>query len=109
MLFQALRLEAAKKIEVLSSRLEELKHKKRVTEDVVEGAIRRNDEIKDQLQSNENYRQISHLEERLADMMAEGKTLQSTRDQMKKVFLPMHLASYHVIECRIRLAGVRLR
>lgn len=84
-------MEAAKKIEMLSSRLEELKHKRRVTEDVVEGAIRRNEEIKDQLQSNETYRQISHLEEKLADMMAEGKTLQSTRDQMKKVFYSLCL------------------
>lgn len=84
---QALRSEAAKKIELLSSRLEELKHKKRVTEDVVEGAVRRNEEIKEQLQSNENYRQISHLEETLADLMEEGKTLQSTYDQLKKVFL----------------------
>lgn len=87
-MIKALRSEAAKKIELLSSRLEELKHKKRVTEDVVEGAVKRNDEIKHQLQSNENYRQISHLEERLADLISEGKTLQTTHDQLKKVFFP---------------------
>lgn len=71
-------------MEMLSSRLEELKHKKRVTEDVLEEAERRNDEVKEQLRSNENFRQISHLEERLADLTEEARTLQSTLEQMKK-------------------------
>lgn len=84
-LLKALRAEAAKKIEQLSSRLEELKHKKRVTEDVVDEAERRNEEIKEQLKSNDNYRQISHLEERLADLMEEGESVQRTWEQLKKV------------------------
>lgn len=65
--------------------MEDLKHKKRVTEDVVEEAQRRNDEIKEQLRSNENYRQISHFEEKLSDLIDETKTATTTWDQLRKV------------------------
>lgn len=63
----------------------ELKHKKEVTEKVVEEAQQRNDEIKDQLKSNENYRQISHLEERLSDIIDETKSATTILDQLQKV------------------------
>lgn len=82
--FQALRAEAADKYEQASSKLAELKHKKEVTEKVVEEAQKRNDEIKEQLKSNENYRQISHLEERLSDIIDETKSATTTLDQLQK-------------------------
>lgn len=84
---QGLRSEAAKRLEAISSKLEEIKHKKRVTTDVVDEAERRNDEIKELLRSNENYRQISHLEDKLMDFMEENETLQETFDQLRKVCL----------------------
>lgn len=56
-----------------------------MTEKVVEEAQQRNDEIKDQLKSNENYRQISHLEERLSDIIDETKSATATLDQLQKV------------------------
>lgn len=62
-----------------------MKHKKRVTEDVVEEAQRRNENIKDQLKSSENYRQISHLEERLLELIQETEDSTSTWDQLQKV------------------------
>lgn len=62
-----------------------MKHKKEVTEKVVEEAQQRNDEIKEQLKSNENYRQISHLEERLSDIIDETKSATTTLDQLQKV------------------------
>lgn len=83
--FQILRSESTKKNEMLSSTLEELKHKKRVTEDVVDEAERRNDELRSQLNNNENYRQISHLEEKLSDLSDELNSLQKTYDEMRNV------------------------
>lgn len=67
--------------------MEDLKHKRQVTENVVEEAQQRNEEIKDQLKSNENYRQISHLEERLSDIIEETKLATATLDQLQKVYL----------------------
>lgn len=85
MLTQALRAEAAEKYDQASSQLEDLKHKKSVTENVVDEAKSRNEEIKDQLRSNENYRQISHLEERLSDIIEDTKISTATLDQLQKV------------------------
>lgn len=83
--FQAIRAEAAEKYDQASSKLEDLKHKKAVTENVVEEAKLRNEEIKDKLKSNENYRQISHLEERLSDIIEDTKIATATLDQLQKV------------------------
>lgn len=63
----------------------DLKHKKEVTKNVVVEAQQRNDEIKEQLKSNENYRQISHLEERLSDIIEETKSATTSLDQLQKV------------------------
>lgn len=82
---QALRSEAAEKYDQASTQLEDLKHKKGVTENVVEEAMIRNEEVKEQLKSNENYRQISHLEERLSDIIAETKSATALLDQLQKV------------------------
>lgn len=65
--------------------MDDAKHKKRVTENVVEESLRRNEELRNQLKSNETYRQISHLEEKLNDIVEENKTLQETFDQLRKV------------------------
>lgn len=80
-----MRAEAAEKYDQAASKLEDLKHKKGVTEKVVEETQQRNEEIKDQLKSNENYRQISHLEERLSDIIEETKAATTTLDQLQKV------------------------
>lgn len=69
----------------MSLKLEDLKQKRRITENVVEEAQQRIEDVKEQLKSNENYRQISHLEEKLTDFMEENKTLQETFDQLRKV------------------------
>lgn len=82
---KALRNESAERYDETSSRLEDLKHKQRVTENVVEEAQQRNEEIKEQLKSNDNYRQISHLEERLSDLIEETKEATTTLDEMQKV------------------------
>lgn len=62
-----------------------MKHKKCVTEDVVKEAQNRNEEIKDQLKSSDNFRQISHLEERLSELIEETKDATSIWDQLQKV------------------------
>lgn len=80
-----MRSEAGEKYEQASTQLADLKHKKEVTKNVVEEAQQRNDEIKEQLKSNENYRQISHLEERLSDIIEETKKATTTLDQLQKV------------------------
>lgn len=72
-------------MEEISIKLEEAKHKQRVTDDVVDQATQRSEDIKEQLKSNDNYRQISHLEEKLNDLVLENKTLQDSFDQLKKV------------------------
>lgn len=82
-----MRTESAAKYERLSSELEDLKHKKRVTEDVVEEAQHQNEEIKYQLMSSENFRQISHLEEQLSELIEETKDATCTLDQLQKVSL----------------------
>lgn len=41
--------------------------------------------LQDRLRSNENYRQISHLEEKLTDLITENKVLEESLSQMKKV------------------------
>ncbi|XP_031631597.1 putative leucine-rich repeat-containing protein DDB_G0290503 isoform X2 [Contarinia nasturtii] len=82
----ALRNESAERYDETSSRLEDLKHKQRVTENVVEEAQQRNEEIKEQLKSNDNYRQISHLEERLSDLIDETKEATTTFDEMQKEY-----------------------
>lgn len=94
---QALRSEAAEKYDQASTRLEDLKHKKGVTENVVEEAKIRNEEIKEQLKSNENYRQISHLEERLSDIIAETKSATALLDQLQKVKLNLFRKTLKII------------
>ncbi|KAG4069090.1 hypothetical protein HA402_008401 [Bradysia odoriphaga] len=81
-----LRDEAAAKMEEMAAKLEELKKKERVTESVVQEARKRNAEIKEKLRSNENYRQISHLEEKLTDLIKENKILEESLLQTKKEF-----------------------
>lgn len=83
--FQSLRFDAEKRLEEISVKLVDVKYKKRVTENVVEEAQQRNEDVKEQLKSNDNYRQISHLEEKLNDFMEENKSLQETFDQLRKV------------------------
>lgn len=56
-----------------------------MTENVVDESQKRNEEIKEQLKSNENYRQISHLEEKLSDIIEETKAATTTLDQLQKV------------------------
>lgn len=81
----SLRSEATTKLEELSTILEELRDRKRVTESVVEDMEKRNYEIKENLRANETYRQISHLEEKLGDMIKDNKTLQMAVDELIKV------------------------
>lgn len=69
-----------------------MKHKRRVTESVMEEAQQRNDEIKEQLKSNENYRQISHLEDRLSDLIEETKESTTTLDQLQKVMCMLNIS-----------------
>lgn len=81
-----------------------MKHKKRVTEGVMQEAQQRNEEIKEQLKSNENYRQISHLEDRLSDLIEETKESTNILDQFQKVFLimtflPLYLLVLLTIQC----------
>ncbi|XP_059622794.1 intraflagellar transport protein 74 homolog [Phlebotomus argentipes] len=82
----SLREEAAEKMSELTSRLEELRNKKRVTEGVLEEAQKRSREIKDSLRSNETYRQIAHLEEKLTDLRKEGKILRTAVQENRKEF-----------------------
>ncbi|KFB43454.1 hypothetical protein ZHAS_00011292 [Anopheles sinensis] len=73
------------KMNDLSSALQELDDKKRVTDNVVEEARSRHQELKVKLKSNETYRQLSHLEEKLIDILKENKSLQCTFDQLQQV------------------------
>lgn len=86
-----MRAEAAEKYDRASSQLDDLKHKKSVTDNVVEEAQRRNEEIRDQLKSNQNYRQISHLEDRLSDIIEDTKVATTSLDQLQKVCLFIQL------------------
>ncbi|XP_058461923.1 intraflagellar transport protein 74 homolog [Malaya genurostris] len=81
---EAPRSEAIVKMNELTGALQELEDKRRVTENVVEEARKRNQEIKINLKSNDTYRQISHLEDKLLDLMKENKTLQEVVDQLQK-------------------------
>ncbi|XP_050092061.1 intraflagellar transport protein 74 homolog [Anopheles aquasalis] len=78
------RSEAIVKMNELTSVLQELEDKKRVTDNVVEEARNRNQELKINLKSNETYRQISHLEDKLVDLMKGNKTLQEDVEQMEQ-------------------------
>lgn len=81
-----LREDAAIKMDELTTQLEELKKKERSTDNVVEEARKRNADVKEQLRSNDTYRQISHLEERLTDLIKENQVLESSLDQIKRQF-----------------------
>lgn len=81
-----MRAESAEKYDNASSQLDDLKHKKAVTVSVVKEAEERNDAIKEQLRSNDNYRQISYLEEKLVDIIEETKEATTTLDQLQKVW-----------------------
>ncbi|GAB0090062.1 Intraflagellar transport protein 74 [Sergentomyia squamirostris] len=82
----SLREDAAEKMSDLTSRLEELRNKKRVTEGVLQEAQKRSRETKDSLRSNETYRQIAHLEEKLTDLKKENKTLREAVEENRKEF-----------------------
>ncbi|CRK99903.1 CLUMA_CG013206, isoform A [Clunio marinus] len=77
-----LRDEYAVKYEELSTNLQELKDKKRVTENVVQDSERRNQAIKESLRNNETYRQIQHMEEKLNDFIKDNKLLQRIVDEL---------------------------
>uniref|UniRef100_A0A182YI62 Uncharacterized protein n=1 Tax=Anopheles stephensi TaxID=30069 RepID=A0A182YI62_ANOST len=79
------RADAIVKMNDLTAVLQEMEDKKRVTENVVEEARNRNHEIKFSLKSNDTYRQISHLEDKLVDLMKESKTLQEAINHMQQV------------------------
>lgn len=81
-----LREDAAIRMEELTTELEELKKKQRSTDNVVEEARKRNADVKEQLRSNDTYRQISHLEERLTDLIKENQVLQNSLDQIRRQF-----------------------
>ncbi|XP_058053453.1 intraflagellar transport protein 74 homolog [Anopheles bellator] len=78
------RSEAIVKMNDLSGVLQELEDKKRVTDNVIDEARKRNQEIKNNLKSNETYRLISHLEDKLVDLMKDNKTLQESVDQLQE-------------------------
>lgn len=82
---EAPRSEAIVKMSELTGTLQELEDKKRVTENVVDEAKKRNQEIKINLKSNETYRQISHLEDKLVDLIKENKSMQDVVEQLQKV------------------------
>ncbi|XP_055536031.1 intraflagellar transport protein 74 homolog isoform X1 [Wyeomyia smithii] len=83
---EAPRSEAIVKMNELTEVLQELEDKKRVTENVVDEARKRNQEIKIELKSNETYRQISHLEDKLIDLIKENKGLQEIVDQLHQEY-----------------------
>lgn len=65
--------------------MDDLKHKKLVTEKIVKEARDRNEDVKEQLKSNESYRQISHLEQKLNDIIEDTKIATAVLDQNQKV------------------------
>lgn len=79
-----LRSEAAEKIGVQTSQLEELRHKKRVTDDVLQEADRKLKEMKSELRGNENFRKISHLEEKLSELKKETRTMKDAVEELKQ-------------------------
>ena len=102
----ALRSEYGLKYDELSTSVEEIKDKKRVTENVVRDSERRNQTIKvsgglkdawqlsinkilsqESLRNNETYRQISHMEEKLNDLVKDNKLLQRIVDELNQVKL----------------------
>uniref|UniRef100_A0A182HX00 Uncharacterized protein n=1 Tax=Anopheles arabiensis TaxID=7173 RepID=A0A182HX00_ANOAR len=80
------RSEAIAKMNELTTILQEMEDKKRVTENVVDEARNRNHEIKINLKSNDTYRQISHLEDKLIDLMKDNKVLQETVKNIQQVY-----------------------
>lgn len=109
---QSLRTTAAEKVEELGLTLQELTNKKRATDGVYQDALKRNKELKvstypfdsislktnltfyhispfiqDNLRNNEAYRQISHLEDKLSDILKENKILHDALEQLKKEFV----------------------
>uniref|UniRef100_A0A182JZ19 Uncharacterized protein n=1 Tax=Anopheles christyi TaxID=43041 RepID=A0A182JZ19_9DIPT len=78
------RSDAIAKMNDLTSILQEMEDKKRVTENVVEEARNRNHELKINLKSNDTYRQISHLEDKLVDLLKENKILQEAVSHMQQ-------------------------
>ncbi|XP_055378435.1 intraflagellar transport protein 74 homolog [Condylostylus longicornis] len=81
-----LRNESTEKMEALSNKLEELSRKERVTQEVLAEAKKRNQEIKEQLRTNEVYREIAHLEEKLSGLDIEIKTLQDIVKEQDKQY-----------------------
>jgi intraflagellar transport protein 74 len=66
--------------------LDELKHKETVTRGVTQDAQKRSNELKDKLRTNENFRQISHLEEKLSDLTKNTSILQDIVEQMSREY-----------------------
>lgn len=83
---QSLRSEAANNMEQLTNNLDELMKKKSVTEGVVKESLKRTQDIKEHLRSNETYRQISHLEEKLTDLIKESKVLQESVNESRQEY-----------------------
>lgn len=55
-----------------------------MTEDVVQEAKRKTQEIKDVLRNNESYKKIAHLEDKLDDLKKQHKTVSEQLDGIKK-------------------------
>lgn len=84
---ESLRSTSVEKMGEMTAQLEELKKKRRATEGVYQEAVKRNKDLKEILRSNETYRQISHLEEKLNDLLKGNKNLQESVDQFKKEYI----------------------
>lgn len=59
-----------------------MRRKKTVTEDVVREAERRTREIKDTLRTNESYKKIAHLEDKLDELKKQYK---ETSEQLEAI------------------------
>lgn len=73
-------------MEELTSTIEELNNKERITKNVVSEAKSKYEEIKELLRSNETYKQISHMEEKLSDKIKELQVLQDSVESLHKEY-----------------------
>lgn len=59
-----------------------MRHKKSVTEEMVREAERRTKEVKDTLRTNDSYKKIAHLEDKLDDLKKQYK---ATAEQLENI------------------------
>lgn len=62
--------------------------------------------MQESLRNNETYRQISHMEDKLGDLLKDNKSLQTSIDELNKVILEFLISQSATFNLYLSFKGI---